>query len=549
MQPTNALDRDKLIRDNPLDVYLRNHGVKLRQSGSNFIATRCPAVQHKPNHWCVTIDSRRQLFHCNDCDTGGSIIDWISIQSGKPIGDVMRELAGELKPVPAPTGKPTISSVYDYTDENGNLLYQVVRMEPKDFRQRQPDGDGWKWTMDGVTRVLYRLPEVLKSQVVCQVEGEKDADTLTALGYTATCNVGGAGKWLDAYSQFLKGKDILIFPDNDRVGKEHAESVLKSVAAVANSVKQIFVPAPYKDVSDYMASFFDEEQAKRELSTLIEKTAYAIKPLPIFSIREMEEKYRLFIKQQEQRTFSLNRFLPTLGLVARKLVPGELVMIMADTGVGKTAIMQSLARSASPLPTLFFELELPLPMMFERFVQMEMGCTGREVEEEYRSHEIQQWKIFKGLNHIMVCPESGIAVDQIEDYITKSALKFGQSPVVVCVDYVGLVKGGFSKSRYERISECAEQLKVIAKRTDTIVVMGSQIGREAGTRNNLEVHLHDAKDSGSLENSAGLVLGAWRPAQEELRIKVLKNTKGKSGEVIVCNFDGARMQITERADG
>ena len=34
------------------------------------------------------------------------------------------------------------AAIYDYLDENGNLLHQTVRYEPKDFRQRRPDGNG-----------------------------------------------------------------------------------------------------------------------------------------------------------------------------------------------------------------------------------------------------------------------------------------------------------------------------------------------------------------------------------------------------------------------
>ena len=56
-----------------------------------------------------------------------------------------------------------IVATYDYHDEHGVLLYQAVRYEPKDFRQRKPDGvDGWSWKLGDVPRVLYRLPEVLR---------------------------------------------------------------------------------------------------------------------------------------------------------------------------------------------------------------------------------------------------------------------------------------------------------------------------------------------------------------------------------------------------
>lgn len=99
-----------------------------------------------------------------------------------------------------PNGKTRIAKTYDYADAHGELLFQVVRFEPKDFRQRRPDGNGgWIWSLHDTQRVLYRLPALLEAvaneQPVFIAEGEKDADTLAAIGVTATCNPGGAGKW------------------------------------------------------------------------------------------------------------------------------------------------------------------------------------------------------------------------------------------------------------------------------------------------------------------------------------------------------------------
>jgi hypothetical protein len=83
-----------------------------------------------------------------------------------------------------------VVATYDYKDSDGNLLYQNCRLEPKDFRQRRPDGKGWNWSLAGLEgrRVLYRLPELLSlpdaTAFVC--EGEKDTDNVIKLGYCAT---------------------------------------------------------------------------------------------------------------------------------------------------------------------------------------------------------------------------------------------------------------------------------------------------------------------------------------------------------------------------
>lgn len=157
----------------------------------------------------------------------------------------------------AAAAKPKIKETYNYTDETGKLLYQGVRMDPKDFRQRAPNGKGgWTWSVKGVTLVPYNLPAVLKAHEVYIVEGEKDVASLAKLGLTGTCNVGGAGKWQDNYSQRLTGKDVVILPDNDKPGQDHALVVADSLCGVAGSVKILTLPGlpPKGDLTDWVAA-------------------------------------------------------------------------------------------------------------------------------------------------------------------------------------------------------------------------------------------------------------------------------------------------------
>ena len=156
-----------------------------------------------------------------------------------------------------------IVATYDYTDAHGTLLYQVVRYDPKDFRQRRSDGRGdWIGNLDGVARVLYRLPHLKGHDVVVVVEGEKDADRLAALGYAATTNAQGAGKWKAEYTRQLRDAGVrlvLILPDNDEPGWKHAQTVAAALRAVGIAVAVIELPglSPRReshgeDVSDWL---------------------------------------------------------------------------------------------------------------------------------------------------------------------------------------------------------------------------------------------------------------------------------------------------------
>lgn len=141
---------------------------------------------------------------------------------------------------------------YDYRDETGELLFQVVRFEPKDFRQRVPVNGGWQWGLQGARRVLYRLTELVKytQSKVLVVEGEKDADRLAKEGFLGTCNPMGAGKWHPDYTRTLTGRTVVLIPDNDKAGEEHVAAVYRSLLAVATVA--VVRLAPAKDVSDWL---------------------------------------------------------------------------------------------------------------------------------------------------------------------------------------------------------------------------------------------------------------------------------------------------------
>ena len=151
------------------------------------------------------------------------------------------------------------------------MLFQVCRFEPKDFRQRRPDGNGgWIWSVKGVRHVPYRLPQILENddRVLCIVEGEKAAEGLWKLGVPATCSPGGAGKWREEMNEFFRGADVVVIPDHDpqkthpktkeplfhqdgrpiRPGQDHAQMVAKSLQGVATRVRVLELWKHWKEM-------------------------------------------------------------------------------------------------------------------------------------------------------------------------------------------------------------------------------------------------------------------------------------------------------------
>jgi 5S rRNA maturation endonuclease (ribonuclease M5) len=517
---------------------------------------KCPFHEDKNPSFSVDLD--KGLWNCHAGCGGGDIFDLLAKFEGGTAVDALKRYVPlddneRVSLAPAPQ-KTTIEKIYSYTDENGKEIFQVVRLVPKTFRQRHAHNGGWEWGMEGIRRVLYHLPEVLKSDRVWIVEGEKDADNLRSLGYTATCNVGGAGKWLDGYTEALKGKDIVLCGDTDAPGIKHMEKVSESIAGAVKSVRKISLPGDFKDVSDYIAAFQSAAEAKLALDGLCNNATAFVKGLhiPVFALWEMEDQYHEHIRNLSQNQFNIGNWIPTLGRNVRGLVPGELVTVLASTGVGKTAILQNICKATAPLPTILFEMELPPELVYERFLGVAAGWHPRQIEDTFRAaiasgQRMGQENGMERLSHVYVCTEAKLTTEKLEQYILRAEMKIGQKPKVVLLDYIQLMQSK-GTSRYERMSTIAEELKIIAKTTRTILFVTSQIHRKEDG-NDQEVTLFDAKDSGSIENSSGLVLGAWRDAKDKskLHIKILKNTKGTSGLTVQCQFKGESMQIVELA--
>jgi DNA primase len=155
-----------------------------------------------------------------------------------------------------PPLQATIATVYDYLNGDGSLLFQIVRFIPKGFRTRRPDGQGgWIWGIEGAPLVLYRLPDVLQAETVLIVEGEKDVETarkLLPLGWAATSSPFGACQWCDRYSEMLRGKRVVICPDNDVFGQEHLMQVGLSLLKKAAEINVLRLPETVKDLTEWV---------------------------------------------------------------------------------------------------------------------------------------------------------------------------------------------------------------------------------------------------------------------------------------------------------
>jgi hypothetical protein len=224
-----------------------------------------------------SVDLKKGTWFDHEANEGGGTLALIMHATGWGKEDSIDWLKeeftnGEAENITARSGSKKLGRIvatYRYDNEDGELLFEVVRFTPKSFAQRRPNGrGGWVWKLDGARRVLYRLPELIEGVAaghpVIIVEGEKDANTLVRLGYIATTNPGGASKgkkpkWRPEYGEFLRGADVILVPDNDEPGWQHVHSIGASLTGVASRIRVLLLPNA-KDVSDWVAAGGTREQ-------------------------------------------------------------------------------------------------------------------------------------------------------------------------------------------------------------------------------------------------------------------------------------------------
>lgn len=139
---------------------------------------------------------------------------------------------------------------YPYRDATGVVLNKKIRYSPKAFQ--------YEHSQNGIKLPLYNLPEIIDAirdgRRIWVVEGEKDANRLSAMGEVATTNPNGSSEWLPEYTESLTGANVVIVADKDDPGVKHARLIEASLKHVSKSVRivQSLTSNKGADISDHL---------------------------------------------------------------------------------------------------------------------------------------------------------------------------------------------------------------------------------------------------------------------------------------------------------
>jgi len=244
------------------------------------ILSKLQSVHKSSNGWqakCPAHDDRNPSLSISEAGDGSVLL---KCHAGCTVENIVQVLGIKLTDLfprdPQRSERRRVVAEYVYRQPDGTPARKVLKYVPKDFRQQGWNGTEWDWKAPK-PKLLYHLPELLAApkRWVLLCEGERDVDKLTSLGFLATCNPGGAGKWDPSYTETLRGHSVAILPDNDPPGHAHAVKVAQALFKAGCEVRVVELPGlkEKEDISDWLRQGHTSDELKaviREAPTLDE---------------------------------------------------------------------------------------------------------------------------------------------------------------------------------------------------------------------------------------------------------------------------------------
>jgi replicative DNA helicase len=274
----------------------------------------------------------------------------------------------------------------------------------------------------------------------------------------------------------------------------------------------------------------------------------------------MEETEKKWLKGTPDGLSGYSTGIPSLDKMCGGLTPGELTIVGARPGQGKTALVVSLIRNLSlqNIPCGIFSLEMSRHELAQRLASQESnvfafkikgGQLSMEEKETLRTarNRMSKW-------NVRIFDEGEMNLRKLRARAIVWQRRYGMK--VLFVDYLQLMSGMDSKrqNRENEISEISRGLKILARELNIPVVALSQLSRRVEERSDKMPMLSDLRESGAIEQDADVVWFLMRPAYYKMQGDVEINGEKYNLED-VCIIDQAKMrsgntgQIPVKFDG
>jgi len=508
----------------------------------------CP-IHGGDNKTAFSISNDGQAWNCHTkCDCGGDIFTFIEkhekVSNAQAKIRIQEMFALDDCPIPktAKTDKPKNREIisrkeYVYRSPAGEELYKVKRVDYADGGKDCFQECGGKNTLPADVRTLYNLDKITGNPEshVFLCEGEKTADALSSVGVISTTNPLGSKSWQAGYAALLKDRTVIIMPDSDKHGETWRDAVLNSLRGVAAQVQVIKIPDDFvkshpeftgHDFADYLQingkeKAFDDLMGWTDCAEIMPKGISAkILGRPADGFRELLRRAKLGLRSD---VFNLAQWLPSMDLIVNK---GDLIVLMANTSVGKTRLLHNMPYFIRNVNYAMFDLELSFETLCERYGAMQNGISVRAFKE----------KLLAGLNltepqvdNVFIQKVAKLSVEKIRLRVQEIEMLTGKEIHCVGVDYIGLMSGVGTK--YESTSDNVEEFKAYMSESGKVGILTTQVSRPQDKEQGMFQcpSPFSAKNSGSIECSAQELIGFWKDEHDQRRIwsRCLKYSHGE----------------------
>jgi hypothetical protein len=408
---------------------------------------------------------------------------------------------------------------------------------------RGKDPEGKYFTPSGDCVRLFNADTMAGASDVIITEGELDCLVLQQVlslskdprvRATAVVGIPGANGLPSGFeNMFTEAKRVYIGLDPDDVGKKAA---IKIKGLLGSKARIVELPAdlPKCDWTEYLTT------RGKVLSDVMELLGTA-SGKRLWSMDEAGAKFR---KRRTESTGIKTGFAELDSWFRPGLEPGDLMIPLAKTSVGKTNFLLNIAANTTTVPTLMVSLEMTTGQVYERLARM-----YRFQHPLAEDHEVDQ-----AYSKLRIVDENRLHEGAVATLCDEYEDEMGFRPQLAMVDYLGYyAKGCKGSGAYEKTTNAVMALKAEAKDGEVALIAPHQVNRMAQDGKPIEADA--ARDSGAVEETADLLISLFRPDEAIVgneqapsglvRCQVLKNRKGGKGMATNLMFSAASLVMVD----